>query len=177
MKKVMLFGVLIALFASSNLYAASCTNTDTPGDSYDDTCDVELQLEIPKFAVIQFPTADGNDGSDLNVVWDGTAATLTDSIDICIGTNGDVGVSVTTSSANSFTVVDVALEAVSYTLNLNTVDLTSGPVVVAKIDTDDLTCTTKTLPLALGFTLADLQAADTDGTPFTDTVTMLVAPQ
>ena len=49
----MLFGALIALFASSNLYAATCT--DTGGvDGYDDDCDAVMRLEIPIFAVIEF---------------------------------------------------------------------------------------------------------------------------
>jgi hypothetical protein len=179
MKKVMLFGALVALFASSNLYAATCDNLDTPGDDYNDTCDVELQLEIPKLAVIQFPPPGGNDGSDLNVVWDGTATgPLTDSINICIGTNGDAGVSLTTTSANTTAFnVKQGTTNIAYTLTLDGNDLTTGPVDVADADTDNLTCANTTLPLALGFALADLQTADTDGTAFTDTVTMVVEPK
>jgi hypothetical protein len=175
MKKIMLFGALIALFASSNLYAATCT--DTGADGYDDDCDAIMRLDLPIFAIIEFPGGAGVD--DLTVLWDGTAGTLTDSINICIGTNGDADIDIDTTSVNNFEVTDGA-NTVPYALNLNTtLDLTSGStVVLANAVADDLTCTATNIPLTLAFTEAALQAAITDGTtPFRDTVTITVAPQ
>lgn len=175
MKKVMMFGVLMALFASSNLYAATCT--DTGADGYDDQCAAGMRLDLPLFAIIQFPAAGGLGGSDLNVVWDGTAATTTDSINICIGTNGNSDIDITANSANGFTVTDGAAN-VPYSLDLNTtLDLTTGAVVLANAAADDLACTATNIPLDLGFTQAALQAAPTTGAFFTDTVTITVAPQ
>jgi hypothetical protein len=175
MKKVMLFGALIALFASSNLYAATCT--DSGSDGYTDDCDAIMRLDLPIFAIIEFPGGAGVD--DLTVLWDGTAGTLTDSINICIGTNGDADIDIDTTSVNNFEVTDGA-NTVPYALNLNTtLDLTSGStVVLANAVADDLTCTATNIPLTLAFTEAALQAAITDGTtPFRDTVTITVAPQ
>jgi hypothetical protein len=175
MKKVMLFGAFIALFASSNLYAATCT--DSGSDGYTDDCDAIMRLDLPIFAIIEFPGGAGVD--DLTVLWDGTAGTLTDSINICIGTNGDADIDIDTTSVNNFEVTDGA-NTVPYALNLNTtLDLTSGStVVLANAVADDLTCTATNIPLTLAFTEAALQAAITDGTtPFRDTVTITVAPQ
>ncbi len=175
MKKVMLFGALIALFASSNLYAATCTDTGT--DGYDDDCDAEMRLDLPLFAIIEFPAAGGLGTSDLNVVWDGTATTITDSINICIGTNGDADIDILAVSGNSFNVNDGTTD-VAYSLDLNTtLDLTTGAVVLANVDADDLACTATDIPLVLGFTQAALEATPTTGLPFTDLVTITVAPQ
>jgi hypothetical protein len=177
MKKVMLFGALIALFASSNLYAASCSDTDT--DGYDDACDAEMRLDLPQFVIIEFPGAVGLGTSDLNVVWDGTAATLTDSIDICIGTNSDTGVDVSASSTNAvpWNVNDGTTD-VPYTLTLDGADLTDGGTdTIVAADVQDLACTVSDLPLELGFTQAALEATPTDGTThFTDIVTITVSP-
>ena len=109
MKKVMLFGALIALFASSNLYAATCTDTAAPGDGYDDSCAADMQLDIPNFAIITFPTAGGTDGFDLSVAWDGstTSGFATNSINICIGTNGSTDINVTASAAKGVNPVNV----------------------------------------------------------------------
>ena len=174
MKKVMLFGAFIALFASSNLYAATCT--DSGSDGYTDDCDAIMRLDLPIFAIIEFPGGAGVD--DLTVLWDGTAGTLTDSINICIGTNGDADIDIDTTSVNNFEVTDGA-NTVPYALNLNTtLDLTSGStVVLANAVADDLTCTATNIPLQLAFTRANLEAAASTGTPFTDTVTITVAPQ
>ena len=70
MKRILLIGALIAPFFSTGVYAATCTDT-APGDGYDDTCAAQMRLEIPVFAVIQFPAAGGAAGSDLSVAWDG----------------------------------------------------------------------------------------------------------
>ncbi|RLA11113.1 MAG: hypothetical protein DRQ59_10465 [Gammaproteobacteria bacterium] len=178
MKKVMLIGALIATFASSNLYAATCI--DTGADGYDDDCDATMRLDIPTFAVIAFPAAGGTGGSDLSVTWDGsTAGTATDSINICIGSNSDTGVDVTATSANatSFSVNDGTTD-VAYTLTLDGNDLTDGAESIAAADATDLLCTVSDIPLALGFSNATLAGTPTDGTtPFTDVVTITVAPQ
>jgi hypothetical protein len=172
MKKVMLFGALIALFASSNLYAATCT--DSGSDGYTDDCDAVMQLDIPLLAVIQFPATAG---SDLTVSWDGTAATLTDSINICIGTNGGGTIDITAASTNGFNVTDGSTH-VPYSLDLNSgLDLNTGAVVLLNADADDLACTASDIPLELAFTQAALQAATTTGAAFTDTVTITVSPQ
>ncbi len=177
MKKVMLIGALIAIFANSNLYAATCT--DTGADGFDDDCDATMRLDIPTFAILEFPAANAN-GSDLNVVWDGTTAgNSTDSINICIGTNSDTGVDVTATSANatSFNVNDGTTD-VAYTLTLDGSDLTDGVESIAAADATDLVCTVSDIPLVLGFSNATLAATPTDGTtPFTDVVTITVAPQ
>jgi hypothetical protein len=177
MKKAMLIGALVACFASSNLYAATCLDNGT--DGYDDECDAEMRLDIPVFAILEFPAAGGAGGSDLNVVWDGsTAGNSTDSINICIGTNGSNDVAVTASSANatSFNVNDGTTD-VPYTLTLDGGDLTDGTETIANADTDDLACTATDIPLVLGFSNATLATTLTDGTtPFTDDVTITVAP-
>ena len=175
MKKVMLFGALIALFASSNLYAATCT--DTAADGYTDDCDAIMRLDLPIFAIIQFPGGAGVD--DLTVVWDGTNTTLTDTIGICIGTNGAAGVDVDASSSNLFNVTDTATD-VPYALTLNGDALTLGTSVNIPVGTvDTLACAGPSIPLVLSFAQADLQAATTTGiaAPFRDTVTIVVAPQ
>lgn len=178
MKKIMLIGALVACFASGNLYAATCTDTGT--DGYDDDCDAQMRLDIPTFAVIAFPAAGGTGGSDLSVTWDGsTAGTATDSINICIGTNGTTAVDVTASSANAvpWNVNDGTTD-VPYTLTLDGNDLTDGVEVIANVDATDLACTVSDIPLVLGFSNATLSTTPTDGaTPFTDTVTITVAPQ
>lgn len=179
MKKVVLFGVLIALFASSNLYAAVCS--DTGADGYDDDCDAVMRLDLPIFAVIQFPAAGGAGGSDLAVAWDGstTVGTALDTIQLCIGTNSGAGVDVTATSGNvpAFNVNDGTTD-VPYTLTLDGNDLTDGAEIVAAADATDLVCTVSDIPLELGFNNATLATTPTDGaTPFTDTVTITVAPQ
>ena len=176
----MLFGALIALFASSNLYAATCTDTASPADGYADDCDAVMRLEIPIFAVIEFPAAGGAGGSDLAVAWDGsaTAGTVTDSINICIGTNSGTGVNVTATSANTtdFNVTDGTTN-VAYTLTLDGNSLTDGSETIAAADATDLVCSVSDIPLELGFSNATLATTPTDGTtPFTDTVTITVAP-
>jgi hypothetical protein len=178
MKKVMLFGALFALFASSNLYAATCSDTGT--DGYNDQCDAGMQLDIPRFAVIAFPTTGT---PDLSVAWDGSATTgqATDSINICIGTNGSTDIDVTASSANladPFNVTD-GTTPVPYTLDLNTglILSTGATVVLPNADTEDLLCAVLNIPLELGFDNSILAATLTNGTPFTDTVTITVAPQ
>jgi hypothetical protein len=179
MKKVMLMGALIAFFASGNLYAATCTDSGT--DGYNDDCDAQMRLDIPNFAIIQFPVAGGTGGSDLSVAWDGssTTGTVTDTINLCIGTNSGTGVAVTAVSANatSFNVNDGTTD-VPYTLTLDGNDLTDGAETIAAADATDLACTVSDIPLVLGFNNATLATTPTDGTtPFTDTVTITVAPQ
>jgi hypothetical protein len=177
MKKVMLFGALIALFASSNLYAATCT--DSGSDGYTDDCDAIMRLDLPIFTVIEFPLGPGAD--DLTVVWDGTAASATSFTDICIGTNGNTDIDIDTTSVNSFEVVSGA-ETVPYSLILKAssdLDLTDGTTqVLANGEADDLACNGPTIELELSFLQADLQAATTTGlaTPFRDTVTIVVTP-
>ena len=178
MKKIMLFGALIALFASSNLYAATCI--DNGADGYDDECDAIMRLDIPIFAVIEFPAAGGAGSYDLAVAWDGstTAGTVTDSINIYIGTNSGTGVDVSATSANAtaFNVNDGTTD-VAYTLTLDGNDLTDGAETIAAADATDLVCTVSDIPLELGFSNATLATTPTDGlTPFTDTVTITVAP-
>lgn len=175
MKNIMLFGAFIALFASSNLYAATCI--DNGADGYNDECDAIMRLDLPIFAIIEFPGGAGVD--DLNVVWDGTAASVTDSINICIGTNGNTDIDITAVSANAapFNVNDGATD-VPYTLDLNNgLSLNSGAVVLPNADADDLACTATDIPLELAFTQATLEAAASTGAPFRDTVTITVAPQ
>ena len=148
MKKVLIIGALVASFASGNLYAATCT--DTGADGYDDSCDATMRLDIPVFAVIEFPAAGGAGGSDLAVAWDGSsvAGTVTDSIDICIGTNSGTGVDVTATSANvgaNFNVTDGVTD-VAYTLTLDGNDLTDGAETIAAVDASDLVCTVSDIP-------------------------------
>lgn len=176
MKKVFLIGALVASFSCTGVYAATCI--DTGADGYDDQCDAQMRLDLPVFAIVEFPVANAN-GSDLNVVWDGNpAGTSVDSINICIGTNGTTDIDVTANSVNGFNVTD-GTTPVPYTLDLNTtLDLTAGPVVLANADADDLACTATNIPLALGFDNSVLAVTPTDGTtPFTDVVTITVAPQ
>jgi hypothetical protein len=180
MKKILLIGALAASFASANLYAATCSDTGT--DGYDDSCDATMRLDIPVFAVVQFPAAGGAGGSDLAVAWDGssTAGTVTDFINICIGTNSGTGVDVTASSGNGgapFNVTDGTTD-VAYTLTLDGNDLTDGAESIAAADASDLLCSVSDIPLELGFDNAVLATTPTDGTtPFTDVVTITVAPQ
>ena len=178
MKKKLLLGAIVACFASPNIYAATCTDSGT--DGYTDDCDATMRLDLTTYAVIQFPAAGGNGGSDLNVVWDGsTAGNSTDSINICIGTNGTTDVDVTATSANAtaWNVNDGTTD-VPYTLTLDGNDLTDGAEVIANADATDLACTVSDIPLELGFSNATLATTPTDGTtPFTDVVTITVAPQ
>ena len=180
MKKVILIGALAASFVSSHLYAATCT--DTGADGYNDSCDAQMRLDIPKFAIIAFPAAGGTGGSDLSVAWDGssTAGTATDSINICVGTNSGTGVDVTATSANGgapFNVNDGTTN-VAYTLTLDGNDLTDGAETISAANATDLVCSVSDIPLELGFSNATLATTPTDGTtPFTDTVTITVAPQ
>jgi hypothetical protein len=179
MKKVLLIGALVASFSSANLYAATCTDSAAPADGYDDSCLATMQLDIPSFAVIQFPPTTG---ADLAVAWDGstTAGDSTDSIDICIGTNSGAGVNVTAASGNGgtpFNVTDGPTN-VAYTLTLNGGDLTDGSELITAADATDLVCTPPLIPLVLGFSNATLATTPTDGvTAFQDTVTITVAPQ
>jgi hypothetical protein len=180
MKKILLIGAVIASFFSCNLYAATCT--DTGADGYDDDCDATMRLDIPVFAIIQFPAAGGAGGSDLSVAWDGssTVGTVTDTINICVGTNSGTGVDVTASSSNGgapFNVTDGTTD-VAYTLTLDGNDLTDGTESIAAADASDLVCSVSDIPLQLGFSNAVLAVTPTDGTtPFTDVVTITVAPQ
>jgi hypothetical protein len=178
MKKVMLFGALIALFASSNLYAETCT--DTTPDAYNDSCEAIMRLDIPIFATITFPSGAGSGADDLFVNWDGTSTSLTDSINICIGTNGNTDIDIDTTSVNSFEVVSGA-ETVPYSLILKAssdLDLTDGTTqALANADADNLACIAKTIPLELAFTQANLLAANATAGSFRDTVTITVAPQ
>ena len=138
-----------------------------------------MRLDLPIFAIIQFPGGAGVD--DLTVVWDGTAnaTALTDTIGICIGTNGAAGVDVDASSSNLFNVTDTATD-VPYALTLNGDALTLGTSVNIPVGTvDTLACAGPSIPLVLSFAQADLQAATTTGiaAPFRDTVTITVIPQ
>ena len=171
MKKKILLGALVACFASPNLYAATCSDTGT--DDYDDQCTVDMQLDIPKFAVIAVST-------DLSVTWDGTSTgTSTDSVDICVGTNGDSGVNVTASSANTpnWNVSDGTTD-VPYTLTLAGGSLTDGSEALAAATVTNLACAATDITLELGFDNTVLATTPTDGaTSFTDTVTLTVSPQ
>ena len=184
MKKVLLIGALIASFSSANLYAATCTDTGT--DGYNDSCDATMQLNLPTFAIIQFPAATGADGSDLSVLWDGTATgDSTASRNICIGTNSTANIDVTAASNNGFQVNDGGTTNVAYTLTLNLatpLDLSNsgagGTVVLLNADADDLSCTNSDIELLLSFSNPTLATIPTDGTTsLTDVVTITVAPQ
>ena len=180
MKKTMLIGALVASFASTNLYAATCTDTAVPLDGYDDQCTAQMRLDIPKFAVVAFPAAGGTGGSDLSVTWDGSATTgtVTNTINICVGTNSGTGVNVTASSANlaaPFNVNDGTTD-VAYTLTLNGGSLLDGGETIAAAAATDLACSVSNIPLQLGFDNATLATTPTDGAPFTDVVTITVSP-
>lgn len=180
MKKVILIGALVASFSSGNLYAAVCSDT-APGDGYNDDCDAVMQLDIPVFSIIAFPVASGADGSDLSVVWDGSTVVgpVSDTINICIGTNSNLGVDVTSSSLNAtaYNVTDGTTN-VPYSLTLDGDDLTDNAHTIAAADATDLVCTVSDIPLVLEFDNAVLATTPTDGTTaFTDTVTLTVSPQ
>jgi hypothetical protein len=122
--------------------------------------------------------------------WDGSSDVLSTAEDFCVGQNLGFAVDVTFTSANgtapAFTAQDGAANAVDYNVYFKngTGALTTDSQVssgtpetgVAMATQQNLGCAADNASIIVEFLGTDLQAASSNGTDYTDTITVLVAP-
>lgn len=174
-KKLLLTSGFMAMVAGSQIGYAACVDSGAPGASA--SCTSDVTLSVADLVVLK-----GLDDYDFTGApgWDGTAGGSSSVAgDVCIGTNNIAnGVDVTiTSASGDFSVTGSSGGPLSYTVELNSSAVTHGtPIdVTGGALLDNLVCANENFDLDVAFAGTELLAA-VGGVTYTDTVTVLVAP-
>jgi hypothetical protein len=185
MKRQFLVAISL-LLASGAVFAAS---QGTPGTSSNGS--VNLSLTMQRQVVVA-----GLDDITINAAgWDGSSDIVSAAEDFCIGQNMGFGFSLTFTSGNggagSFTAEDGSNNPVDYNVyfangtgaTIGDTPATSGSALTTTTDgvsptpQQNLSCGSNNASMIVEFPGTNLQAASNDGTAYTDTITVQVAPE
>lgn len=172
---------LTLLFASGAAFAAT---QGTQGTSSSGS--VNLSLTMQQRVIV----ARLNDITIDGTTWDGSSDIVSTAEDFCLGQNVGFPVDVTFTSTNgtapAFTAQDTTGNTVDYNVffangtGATTTDTQVGSGTaetnLTMASQQNIGCAADNASIVVQFVGTDLQAATTDGTAFTDTVTILVQP-